>query len=796
MIRIALGLFLIAMTTLVLELSLIRVFDVIWRPNMAYMVITLAMFCFALAGVFFSMRPIKDVARVPKDLAIIAALFALSALALLPGVNHLPFHVNLFETSPVKGFFLFFLLYILLALPFFLAGLIITGIFANYSEKIQQLYFWDLVGAGIGCVVLIPFLPHIGPGGLLFVIFAGGMIASGLFSGSRTWLIVSVVAGLLVGSVPFFKDGYYDFRYLVAKRALQVELAQGRLEGSYWDPISRIDVFKNNGRKDVFYDGGNQITLIISFDGDYKNLREKLSSDTLHYVTHPGVIASHYLKKDTGAKVLIIGAAGGQETKTALAYGASHVDAIELVGQVIKLGKENYKDFNGGIYLDPRVNARKGEGRSFMKASGKTYDIIQMFSNHTSSSIAGGNGAMSPLYLQTVEAYEDYFKHLNKDGILHINHHVYPKMVLTAAKAWKKLGRKDFAKHVLIYESETKGFQDNLPTMLIKMSPWTPEEVAVIDNETLLGQIDKVVDPIHPEKSYLSAAFFEGELPDSVIRNAKYQIEAPTDDKPFFNFLRKDFGKLDSDPSTFLNFSTASLLNSQQTGIGIPRDVLHLFVTGGAAVVFMMLFLMLPLMFSRAGKTKWPARAATLSYFAALGAGFIIVELIMIQLFMKLIGYPLYTYSAMVFALLISAGIGSWSSEKMGISPQNRWTLPFVMTVVLGMVLVLVHQPVFDLFLQSSLPVRVLVSVLMVFPLGFFMGMPLPLGIMSITVEKRSAIPWAWAMNGLFTVVGGFLSVIISIFYGFQVTIMVALAVYVLAMWLFSKMRQASLQAA
>jgi len=141
MIRIALGLFLIALTTLVLELSLIRVFDVIWRPNMAYMVITLAMFCFALAGVFFSMRPIRNPARVPRYLAVFAALFAVSALALLPGINYLPFHVTLLEQSPLKGFFLFFVLYILLALPFFLAGLIITGIFANYSEKIQQLYF-------------------------------------------------------------------------------------------------------------------------------------------------------------------------------------------------------------------------------------------------------------------------------------------------------------------------------------------------------------------------------------------------------------------------------------------------------------------------------------------------------------------------------------------------------------------------------------------------------------------------------------------------------------------------------
>ncbi|UCF53532.1 MAG: hypothetical protein JSV48_03505, partial [Bradyrhizobium sp.] len=124
-------------------------------------------------------------------------------------------------------------------------------------------------------------------------------------------------------------------------------------------------------------------------------------------------------------------------------------------------------------YNNPKVNAVRGEGRSFLRSGNKTYDIIQMMSNHTSSSIASGSGAVSPNYLQTTDAYKEYFSHLSKNGVLQINHHIYPKMVLTAAHAWQEMGRDNFEKHVLLYYA---GRWYNLPTLLIKMEPWTEEE--------------------------------------------------------------------------------------------------------------------------------------------------------------------------------------------------------------------------------------------------------------------------------------------------------------------------------
>ena len=130
----------------------------------------------------------------------------------------------------------------------------------------------------------------------------------------------------------------------------------------------------------------------------------------------------------------------------------------------LHLNKTVYSDYIGNVMTDPRTDIRRGEGRSHLRSTDKRYDIIQINSNHTSSSIAAGSGAMQSAYLQTVEAYEEFFSRLSDTGILHINHHIYPKMVATAAQAWANLGRDDFRSQVMGFESN--GLQDNLPQRL------------------------------------------------------------------------------------------------------------------------------------------------------------------------------------------------------------------------------------------------------------------------------------------------------------------------------------------
>src|SRR5262249_37559443 len=196
------------------------------------------------------------------------------------------------------------------------------------------------------------------------------------------------------------------------------------------------------------------------------------------------------------------------------------------------------------------------------------------------------------------------------------------------------------------------------------------------------------------------------------------------------------------------------------------------------AASFPSLFILLPLRFSKIGREEGSTALPLLAYFSCLGAGFIILELVFIQKFMHLIGSPLYTYSTVIFTLLLGAGIGSAASERLGIGRERRWALPFVAIILIGLALVAIYPPVAPAALALPLEGRAAISALMLFPLGFFLGMPFPLGILAIQHQPRGAIAWAWGMNGLFTVIGGLASVLISLEVGFNLTIAIALVLY------------------
>jgi spermidine synthase len=788
-----------AVATLMIELSLIRVFDVLFYPNLAYMIITCAIFAFGLAGIYSVLRPLNVPEAVQSFLSSRAFLFSIATLVILPVTNLLPFDFYQLKTDFSTQFLYFLGIYLVLVLPFFLAGLVFTNLFATYAKSIQTLYFWDLAGAAVGSVILIPFLPTIGPGGILFCAAGLGLFASALFSQRKAWSALAVLFGLIIIFLPFARsEGYYDFKEHQNKRGVKTARESGMIEYTIWDPISKIDVMydaENYGWfRHIAYDGGTQSSTFYEFDGNFQYLRDHLAEEIGTQFWQRGVLASHYLKRDTDQKVLVIGSAGGQEVKAALTYGASQVDGVELVGAVVDLGKTKYSQYIGNLFNHPKVKIQVGEGRSYLRASRENYDIIQIFSNHTSSSIASGTGAMSTTYLQTADAYQEYFEHLTENGVLHINHHYYPKMITTAALAWAQMGYTHFQQHVVVFEREG---EDTLPTFLIKMQPWTEEELSQL-KEFFFADFPSdpnvyrlVEDPLHPENSFLSREFFTGRLSPELFQQVDFRIDPATDNRPYFNFLRKDFSPVEVDPTLFMNESMAGPLNNyiSLNSLSIPIDVAPLIIIGTISLFLAGAFILLPLRFSEVGKSKWPSKSVSLLYFSCLGAGFIIIEFVFIQIFMKLIGSPLYTSSIVIFMLLFSAGVGSFATGKLNITPANRWQLPFLGILATVLLLLLVYPFVFNYFLASALFIRILVACVLIFPLGFFLGMPFPLGILTLENLPRGAVAWAWGMNGLFTVIGALAGVVSSITWGFQATLLIASIQYVIALLVFAKIR-------
>jgi spermidine synthase len=787
------GLFAVSMAVLLLELSLTRVFDVLYLPNLAYIIISGAVFAFGLAGVFLSVFPLQQY-TLNELLWRLASAFGFSVILLYPVVRFVPFDYTLVPTEMVRQIGYFAVLYLALLVPFFLAGLIVALLFSRRSEISRRLYFWDLLGASAGALMMAPLIPYFGGGGLLLLAGGLGLAAASRFRTNGTGVTI-LLAALAVGAVvtPLAWPDLFPVDSHIKKIGLwgeQTPDMRGDREATIWDPVSKIDVVKRaDNRKRIAYDGGTQSSTLFPFDGDYSRLRKEFGP--AHYWSK-SVIASHYLKADSGAKVLIIGSAGGQETKSALAFGAAHVDAVEMVGAVVRLVQGQYADYIGGVFNDPRVTLVVGEGRSFLRSKGTRYDIIQIFSNHTSSMIGSGAMGMSTNYLQTVEAYKEYFQHLNPDGILHINHPIYPRMLTTASAAWHQLGRNDFQRHVVVLD-EVAG--STLPTFLVSMKPWTAGQVDQIRELFFSLYEDQpkyvmVFDPFHPEQAEISLDFFRVPLPQALVTRLDYQILPSTDDWPFFNFIRRRLGALGDTPR-WMPRGTEKILRSF-TRSKVPIDVLHVLVTGVVALFYAGVFLFVPLYFSEGGRGPWRGKAPTLVYFSSLGAGFIILELVFINVFMKLVGFPVYSYAVVIASLLVAAGIGSLLSEKLRPMERlgGRWVLAGI--IALGCLEILLLPRAFELLLSEPLWLRIVAASLLLLPIGLVLGIPFPFGLTLLGARVPEAVPWAWAMNGLFTVVGGLLSIVFSLLFGFRVALLLGLVFYVVAFLVWPRVERAA----
>ena len=266
-----LTLLLLSMASLVTEISLIRVFDVLFYPNISYMIITCSLLAFGLAGVYSVLKPIPSDDDLQKVLGKLSYSMAVSIGVILPLVNVLPFDLNKLSTEPIRQLAYFGSVYFVLALPFFITGLIFSAVFTAFPKQIQSLYFWDLTGAALGSVLVIPLISSIGPGGLLFMAAGFSLIASALFLNRRSWtLIVSVISLALFLAPIAYAPRYFDFKEHQGKRGVKLAREQGIIEKTMWDPISKIDIINYGRLRYIAYDGGSQTSLFTLLMGIFR----------------------------------------------------------------------------------------------------------------------------------------------------------------------------------------------------------------------------------------------------------------------------------------------------------------------------------------------------------------------------------------------------------------------------------------------------------------------------------------------------------------------------------------------
>jgi predicted membrane-bound spermidine synthase len=743
-----------------MELILTRIFSVKLYYHYAFMVISLALFGSGASGVYVYLFPnFFRKEKLDRQLVLFSLLFALSIPLVLWLILQLNFEFSFDPLLMARVF----LLYLIPAIPFFLGGICISLAMTHWAQNVSRLYFFDLAGAGLGCLLVILLLNQLGgPDAMLAVALMASMAAlsfscrAGLSAIIRGFAIL-ISAGLLC-----------LLAISVLHPFLKIRHVKGRDEWgvlySKWNSFSRITVVQvNQDPKNTWIImDGDAGTLLPDFNGDisqWNYLRNTVSS------------LAYHLKKD--AHPLIIGPGGGIDVLTALNFGNSRITGVEINPIMVNdVMKGIFRKFSGGLYLHPGVEIVVDEGRSFIRRSPQQYDIIQATLVDTWAATAAGAFALTENNLYTVEAFKDYIAKLKEDGILTFTRwNLDPpqqdlRLIAITRQAMQELGlsRPDQSMMVIRKSKAAEAMECNF---LFKKSPFTKEEVAKVEEVSRQNHFDILYTPkTRPDNPFTQLITTTD--PDRFYRGYPFIVTPTYDNSPFF-FHTIRLPQLWQ--SLFLSWE------SKKTNVGL----LVLFLVLCFSTILTLLFILVPLVRFH-GRVLGKGRMTMLSYFICLGLGFILVEMTLVQKFILFLGPPVYALSIVLFSTLLFSGLGSFFSAHFAGERLAR-NLKLICLAIAAITLFYIWILPFFLYHYVSLPLPAkagLVS-LFLFPLTLLMGMPMPLGIQWLRNHSAEIIPWAWGLNGSASVLGSILTILIAVHFGFNLALMLAAGAYLLA---------------
>ena len=227
----------VAAALLMTELALTRIFSVVMYYHFAFLAISIALFGLSASGVYAFLRRAR-LDRVPTAslLASRTLVFAACTIVALAGLVRLRVGLNY---SP-QNLVLMLAIYLLAALPFFTGGLVITLAISRFSSRINAVYAADLMGAALGCLVLIPLLNTVGAPGVVLGAAALAVFAAWLFAPADA-RGRALAIGLVVLAIPLAGQ----LSGLATFDVVDTKGHQGdRILFSKWNSFSRIAVYE------------------------------------------------------------------------------------------------------------------------------------------------------------------------------------------------------------------------------------------------------------------------------------------------------------------------------------------------------------------------------------------------------------------------------------------------------------------------------------------------------------------------------------------------------------------------
>jgi Spermidine synthase len=779
--------FLVSLAGLLLEVGYTRIVSFKLYYYYVYLVLGLALLGIGSGGIFVVVFP--RLRRAATD-SVVAACALVGAISIAIGyfvVARIPIDtIRMWDygtKSSLKNFVVLGVVCFTLFASFVPLGIIVSTLLGRGGSRVGGLYFADLVGAGLGCVLAIPLIVSLGPPQVLMLsalIFAVvGLVAVPRRLGPR------LVAGALVvllglGTVGF---GIPDVRPEVTKASPQ------HAAYSDWGPVFRVDVAEIRPEfKSLFHDGTFG-SIIPRFDGNARAVTRFNDDPRSLPFGLLGNPADH---------TLIIGSAGGNEIVAALHYQSKKIDGVELNPVTVDLVRNRYKQYSGDLAHQPGVNIHQGDGRSYLARSNDNYDLVWFVapdSYAANNAASSGAFVLSESYLYTTQMIEESLKHLTDRGVMVVQFgeldftnapNRTARYVMTARRAFKEMGIKDPGAHMIVSPYITHKTGD-LATIMLKRTAFTPEEVARYQQAISKVSLSTTAwAPGLPKGPGIVPRLIDASDAKAAAVAATYprQVSAISDDGPFF-------WHFSSFSDVIRNFTDP--IDPIDPSIVLGERVLLLLL--GIAIVFAAVFLLLPFFFVRKEWRALPAKGISALYFAALGLGFILFEISMIQRLVLFLGYPTYSLTVTLASLLVFTGIGALWSNRL--APRARVVVPVVFLVLCALTAFyeLGLDGLKDGLLSEGLAVRVTLVIIVLAPLGLCLGMfmPLGLGIVSgLSDHPDEYVAWSWAVNGFFSVIGSVLTTILAMSFGFRLVQLVALGIYGVAVLAFFRLRTRS----
>ncbi|MGB5449888.1 MAG: hypothetical protein WBM80_13260, partial [Woeseiaceae bacterium] len=600
------------------ELLLMRALSIVQWHHFAYMIISLALLGYGASGTFIALLKPQLVARFEAAFSISALLFSITMVLCFALGQRVPFNA-LEMVWDSRQFAYLSLLYLVFFVPFFFAACCIGLAFTCRRMDISRIYFFDLMGAGLGAILVIGLLFVLIPQNALLMLMTLPLIASllmGFRSTARKPLMLAQVMwlALLISGIPQNQLGLRVSDYKGLSQALQV--VDSQVLSVATSPLGLITVVASPTvpvrhapglsfatrhipppQLAVFTDADG-MSAITGFDGNFESLA---------YLGDITAALPYALLRQPD--VLVLGAGAGSDVLLALYHDANSVDAVELNPQMTELVEDTYAEFAGFVYDDPRVTVHTREARGFVARSNAQYDLVHIGLLDSFGASGAGVQSLNESYIYTVEAINDYLRITAPGGLLAITRWLKQpprdslKLVATTIDALRLMGVSDPGKQLALIRSW------NTSTVLVKKSVFTAEDISSIQDFARSRSFDTAWFPgIGPSDTnrfnrldtpYLfeGTAALLGERAADYIERYKFYIDPATDNRPYYFH----FFKWATLPEVF------ALRKLGGAGL-IEWGYLVLIATLLQAIVAGLVLILLPM--SRASR-QWPARTGS-----------------------------------------------------------------------------------------------------------------------------------------------------------------------------------------